>query len=121
MISNSNVNFIDTDEVLLNGTIVAKGAVSVASNSTLTQDEFGRPHQDIYIEGILETGYYMMSLDTIETNRYYIEGVFVDKERFGSSDNKILYDFHAKSFQVKFQDTNDKFYEVKLDGGNNSR
>ena len=70
MKSNPNIDFIETDEVLLNGTIVAKD----------------------------------------------IEGIFVDRERYGSSDNNIIYDFRANSFEVKYQDTNDKFYEVKLNG-----
>lgn len=116
MKSNPNIDFIETNEVLLNGTIVAKGAVSAALISTLNQNEFGDTKQDIKIEGLLETGYYVNVLNTIETNRYYIEGIFVDRERYGSSDNNIIYDFRANSFEVKYQDTNDKFYEVKLNG-----
>ena len=39
MITNQNVNKIETDEVLLNGTIVAKGSVSVSLEGELIEDE----------------------------------------------------------------------------------
>ena len=115
-ITNKNVQHIETDEVLLNGTVVAKGAVSVALRSHMEQDdELSEPQQIITIDGVLETGYYIPALDTIETNRYYVEGVSVQEEHYGSSENKIVYVFQASLFQVKFQDERDQYYRVEKD------
>ena len=113
MLTNKNVDKIEAGEVLLNGTVVAKGSVSVSLQSELKEDELtGEPHQLITIEGVMETGYYIPDLDKIETNRYYIEGVSVFQERYGSLNNKIIYNFHAQLFQVKFQDERDQYYKV---------
>jgi len=113
MITNQNVDKIETDEVLLNGTIVAKGSVSVSLEGELVEDELtGEPNQLIHINGVMESGYYIPDLDTIETNRYYIEGVAVSQERYGSLDNTIIYNFSARLFQVKFQDERNKYYKV---------
>ena len=115
MITNSNVDHINVDEVLLNGTVIAKGSVSVSLNSEIIEDELTEePRQKITIEGVMETGYYIPDLDTIETNRYYIERVAVYQERYGSLDNKIIYNFSASLFQVKFQDERDQYRRVEL-------
>lgn len=116
MISNKNVDKIKTEEVLLNGTIVAIGSVSISLKSELKEDEIiGDVDQLITIEGLLETGYYIPDLDKIETNRYYIEGVNVSQEQYGSLENKIIYKFTASLFQVKFQDERDQYYRVEKD------
>ena len=92
MITNFTINKIDAGEVLLNGTVIAKGTVSVSLDSQLKEDEVtGEVNQIISIEGVMETGYYIQDLNTIETNRYYIEGVSVYQERYGSLDNTIIY------------------------------
>ncbi len=115
MITNNKVTKIQTDEVLLNGTIVAKGVVTCSLKSRMETDKYGNDKQIITIEGKLETGYYMPDLNTIETNRYYIEGVSVQEEHYSSSENKIRSIFQASLFQVKFQDNRDQYYEVKKD------
>ena len=113
-ITNSKIDKIKTEEVLLNGYVVAIGSVSVSLDSNLKEDELtGETHQIITIEGLLETGYYIPDLDKIETNRYYIEGVNVHQERYGSLENKIIYSFSASMFQVKFQDERDQYYRVE--------
>ena len=113
MLTNKNIDKIEADEVLLNGTVVAKGSVSVSLESKLKEDDVtGDTDQIITIEGVMETGYYIPNLDTIETNRYYIEGVSVFQERYGSLNNKIIYNFNAQLFQVKFQDERDQYYKV---------
>lgn len=112
MKTNSKIERILTDEVLLNGNVVAKGNVSCSLISKMGTDNYGNDKQIITIEGKLETGYYIPDLDTIETNRYYIEGVAVHKEDYSSSNNIITYEFMASLFQVKFQDERDKYYLV---------
>lgn len=120
MITNKQLTKIETDEVLLNGSVVAKGAVSVALLSKMVPDDVtGEESQVITIEGVIETGYYIPDLDTIETNRYYIEGVSVSQEEYGSLENKIIYTFHASLFQVKFQDERDQYYIVDKDDEQN--
>ena len=114
MLTNKNVDKIETDEVLLNGTVVAKGSVSVSLESELKEDELGDTDQIITIQGVMETGYYIPDLDTIETNRYYIKGVSVFQERYGSLNNKIIYNFSAQLFQVKFQDERDQYRRITL-------
>ena len=122
MITNSSVDRIDVDEVLLNGTVVAKGSVSVSLESEFIEDELTEePWQKITIEGVMETGFYIPDLDTIETNRYYIEGVSVYQERYGSLNNAIIYNFHAQLFQVKFQDERDKYRRIELPNDNNDK
>ena len=83
--TNSKIENIQTNEVLLNGNVVAKGTVSCSL------------------------------IDTIETNRYYIEGVAVNKEDYNSSNNKITYSFMASLFQVKYQDERDQYYRIDKD------
>ncbi len=115
MISCQSLRRISDDEILLNGTVVAKGAVSAALYNKIERDEFGDIGQEITISGMLETGYYLQDINTIETNRYYIEGVTVLEEHYGSSENKIVYVFQARMFQVKFQDQRDQYYEIKAE------
>ena len=115
MITNSSVDHIENDEVLLNGTVIAKGSVSASLDSEIIEDELtAKLKQNITIEGVMETGYYMPDLNTIETNRYYIKGVSVYQERYGSLNNTIIYNFSARLFQVKFQDERDKYRYVEL-------
>ena len=115
MLTNKNIDKIEIDEVLLNGTVVAKGAVSVELKSRIEFDEFGKENQIITIDGVMQTGYYIPDLETIETRRYYIQGVSVQEEHYGSSENKIVYVFQASLFQVKFQDERDQYYRVEKD------
>ena len=115
MITNPKIDFIETDEVLLNGTVVAKGAMSATIHNEIRMDDFGLPDQKISIEGTLETGYYIQDLTSIETNRYYIEDVVVTNEHYGSLENKVIYEFQASLFQVKFQDKADQYYIVEKD------
>lgn len=118
MISCQSLHRIGDDEIILNGAVVAKGAVSTALYNKIEYDDFGDVSQDITIKGILETGYYLQDINTIETNRYYIEGVTVLEEHYGSSENKIVYVFQARMFQVKFQDQRDQYYEIKTEETN---
>lgn len=104
MITNPKIAYIETDEVLLNGTVVAKGAVSASIHNEITKDELDELQQFITTDGVLETGYYLPELTSIETNRYYIEDVTVKDEHFGSSENNAIYEFQASILQVKFQD-----------------
>lgn len=113
MITNSKVNRIEADEVLLNGNVVAKGTVYCSLISKMETDNYGNDKQVITIEGKLETGYYMPDIETIETNRYYIEGVVVHKEDYSSSNNKIISEFNASLFQVKFQDEQNQYYRIE--------
>lgn len=113
--TNSKIENIQTNEVLLNGNVVAKGTVSCSLISKIETDNFGNNKQIITIEGKLETGYYIPDLDTIETNRYYIEGVAVNKEDYNSSNNKITYSFMASLFQVKYQDERNQYYRIDKD------
>lgn len=113
MITNPKIAYIETDEVLLNGTVVAKGAVSASIHNEITKDELDELHQFFTINGVLETGYYLPDVTSIETNRYYIEDVTVKDEHFGSSENNIIYEFQASIFQVKFQDKADQYYVVE--------
>ena len=114
MLTNKSINFIKQDEVLLNSIIIAQGAVSASLTKHIEYDELDEPHQIVEINGVLETGYYIRELDTIETNRYLITGVDVTQERYGSLNNKIIYDFTASMFQVKYQDEDDKYRIIDL-------
>ena len=121
MLTNTSINFIKQDEVLLNGVIVAQGAVSASLTKHIEYDDLGEPHPIVEIKGMLETGYYIRELDTVETNRYLMTGVDVIQERYGSLNNKIIYDFNAGMFQVKFQDEDDKYRIVDLPEDNNEQ
>ena len=108
MVSNPNIteeNF-EPDDILINGTIKTKGVFTCRISCKVAENKLGLPEQDIQVEGTLKTKYYMKELDSLESIRYYLNGIFVFLEAYDSSDDTILYTFRADYFKPKFQDIN---------------
>lgn len=57
--------------------------------------------QKLIIHGIFSTHDYIEELDTLESERYLIQGINVFEEAFGSNDYEITYEFFADSIKVK--------------------
>lgn len=55
---------------------------------------------NIEYTGQLVTHEYIPEIDTIKSDRFYIAGVSVYKEVYGSDDFNILYEFTAKSVDI---------------------
>ena len=60
-----------------------------------------KPNSPIVTAGILSTHEYFPKINTIETERYYIVGVDVYQEDFGTNDYLIKYSFIADEIIIK--------------------
>lgn len=104
----------DNQKIVLNNSIfINDGSMSYTikkeTNPTTLSDS-------ITIKGVLSTNYYIQDLETIETPRYYLTGINVIKESYGSKENLIIYEFECESATVKYQ-VNSIEEEMEEDNG----
>lgn len=98
------VGFDEEKEVIvINDNIKTLGAVSYSISKVKEKDEYGLDTDAIEITGILVTEYYNQEITKIETARYLIDDIDVEKEEFGSKEDRIAYHFKAKFARVKYQ------------------
>lgn len=94
------------DDIIINGQIKTKGSFTVETINTIEEDKLGIQKQIFTIRGVLRTKYYQKELNTLESIRYYVNGIWVTNESFSTEDDTVTYTFKAEYFQPKFQDTN---------------
>lgn len=95
--------------ILINNDINTKGNLSIKRSIVL--DDNGE--EDIVINGVFTTHYYIEEINTIESLRYKVTGVNVVEENFGSDDVNIVYIFTAKDLTIKNGVSNLKFDTIK--------
>ena len=94
------------DDIVINGQIKTKGSFTVETINTIEEDKLGIQKQIFTIRGVLRTKYYQKELNTLESIRYYVNGIWVTNESFSTEDDTVTYTFKADYFQPKFQDIN---------------
>lgn len=67
---------------------------------------------NLITEGLLKTHLYIEEINTLECNRFRLEGIDVYLEAFGSTDIFNLYQFTYKAFDMK--DKGENFKEEEL-------
>lgn len=83
--------------IKINADRFVKGKVSISRK----KDELIDGKNAITIYGILVTHDYIEQIDIVETERYYLDGVDVYQEDFGSNDYNIVYYFKADNLAIK--------------------
>lgn len=78
--------------LLINSETKIEGSMSVS---------MGLKNNSLVIDGALKTDMYIEEIDCIESERYFIDGVTVISESFGTDNDDIIYNFTAKSMKVK--------------------
>lgn len=81
--------------VKINAERFVKGKVSITRKK-----EYGETNA-IVIYGVLSTHEYIEQISVIETERYYLGGVDIFQEDFGSNDYNIIYHFRADNLIIK--------------------
>ena len=94
-------------EIVINGEERVGGKIefSMKTNYAARDPLSSEEYYSILMEGTLVTKYYETDIRSLETRRYYIDGIEVFKEEFSSLTDDILYSFRAKSIRVKYQET----------------
>ena len=94
-------------EIVINGEEIVGGKIefSMKTNDTARDPLSSEEYYSILMEGTLVTKYYETDIRSLETRRYYIDGIEVFKEEFSSLTDDILYSFRAKYIRVKYQET----------------
>lgn len=83
--------------VKVNDAFVVEGKFSVEVFADKTQLPV-----KIYKRGIFESeAPYITDITSLENERYYIEGIDVYKEAYGSEDDTISYEFNFESMNIK--------------------
>lgn len=95
----------DKEIIVINDTIETFGALNYSISRIEDKDGYGLDTESILIEGIMVTEYYTQDIRKIETARYLLENVEVEKEEFGSKEDNIVYRFKATFARVKYQTT----------------
>ena len=95
-----DINDTNINKIVINGSIVTKGAFEIKT-SKITDSETGEEYIEIY--GSLVTAYYISELNSLENSRYYINGIDIIEENYGSKEEEILYKFTAQMIKVKYQ------------------
>lgn len=54
----------------------------------------------IVVIGALQTPSYIEELHSLKSDKYFIDGIDVHKESFGSEDDQIIYEFTAEELDV---------------------
>lgn len=80
--------------IIVNNKMTVKGKISV--NRTINEEKNG-----FIISGIFATHLYLEDIKSLETNRFFVSGIEVYSESFGSDDYNIQYQFVAKNFKLK--------------------
>lgn len=78
-------------DFIINKNIVAKGEMTVQQELL---------NNSIIIKGMMELDKYIEDISIIETRMFYIVGVKVLKEVFGTNDRKVVYEFIATGFAI---------------------
>ena len=94
-------------EIVINGEERVGGKIefSMKTNDAERDPLSSEEYYSILMEGTLVTKYYETDITSLETRRYYIDGIEVYKEEFSSLTDDIFYSFRAKSIRVKYQET----------------
>ena len=94
-------------EIVINGEERVGGKIefSMKTNDAERDPLSSEEYYSILMEGTLVTKYYETDIRSLETRRYYIDGIEVYKEEFSSLTDDIFYSFRAKSIRVKYQET----------------
>ena len=94
-------------EIVINGEERVGGKIefSMKINDAERDPLSSEEYYSILMEGTLVTKYYETDIRSLETRRYYIDGIEVYKEEFSSLTDDIFYSFRAKSIRVKYQET----------------
>ena len=94
-------------EIVINGEERVGGKIefSMKTNDAERDPLSCEEYYSILMEGTLVTKYYETDIRSLETRRYYIDGIEVYKEEFSSLTDDIFYSFRAKSIRVKYQET----------------
>ena len=90
--------------IMINDTIETLGLITFR----LSKDA----NDDLITEGILKTHLYIEEINSLECNRFRLEGIDVYSESFGSTDIFNLYQFTFKAFDIK--DTGENYSEEEL-------
>ena len=69
-------------------------------------------NDNLITEGILKTHLYIEEINSLECNRFRLEGIDVYLEAFGSTDVFNLYQFTFKAFDIK--DTGENYSKEEL-------
>lgn len=85
--------------IKINAEKFVKGKVSI----TRKKEYDGNSDNNYIIAtyGVLSTHDYIEQINIIETERYYLHGIEVYQEDFGSNDYNIIYHFRADSLVIK--------------------
>lgn len=78
-------------DFVINNEIYAKGEMTIQQELL---------NNNIVIKGIMELDTYIEDIKIIETRMFYVAGVQVTKETFGTNDKKIVYEFIATGFGI---------------------
>ena len=94
-------------EIVINGEERVGGKIefSMKINDAERDPLSSEEYCSILMEGKLVTKYYETDIKSLETKRYYIDGIEVFKEEFSSLTDDILYSFRARSIRVKYRET----------------
>lgn len=76
---------------LINDEIWAKGEMSVQQQLI---------NNKIVVSGIMELDRYIEDIEQIETKSFFITGVTITKEIFGTSEKKVVYEFVGKGLGI---------------------
>lgn len=93
----------DDDIVVINGKIETRGALSYSIERIEYDNDYGLKQEGYEIRGVLVVPYYTQDIDTIETKRYLLQMVDVEKEEFGSKEDNVVYRFTCEISRVKYQ------------------
>lgn len=81
-------------KVKINNSIIVDGKFTIE----IFADKNSKP-TTIYKRGIFETDKYIEEISSLENERYFINGIDVYKEIYGSEDDIISYEFSFNSMQ----------------------
>lgn len=76
---------------LINDKIWAKGEMTIQQQLV---------DNKIIVSGIMELDRYIEDIEQIETKSFFISGVTITKEVFGTSERKVVYEFVGKGLGI---------------------
>lgn len=94
-------------EVVINGEKRVGGWISFSMKQNPEKRDVlsSETYNQILMDGSLITRLYIADIKTLETRRFFIEGIEVYQESFDSNNDDISYLFRAKSIRIKYQET----------------
>lgn len=99
-------------DILINEKYLCKGEISF---SQYIDERDGL----IKVKGALQLNRYYDDINLIRTNIYYLLGVDVQMESFGTKDNFIIYNFIAKEIKINNKALNQYLEEQEKSGESN--